>query len=180
MWPLGYGDLYEIWESSKILDLYIYIYIFNRDVSCAYDLSCHCYPSVVLLQTRIVRIIFPCTLLQTDNCCPTTVYRNSQCMWVLINVSGVLRGHYTVDLFYDWNLCFLLWCLSLFLPLNWCFLLCIFDHTLECDILWMYLFLPYCVRKLHNKTVQSIIYINKTASKYAQWFLDMTNIQSWQ
>ena len=36
------------------------------------------------------------------------------------------------------------------------FLLCVFDHILECDILWMYLFLPYRVRKWHNKTVQSI------------------------
>ena len=35
------------------------------------------------------------------------------------------------------------------------FLLCILDHILECDILWMYLFLPYCIRKWHNKTVQS-------------------------
>ena len=30
-----------------------------------------------------------------------------------------------------------------------------FDHILECDILWMYLFLPCCVRKWHNRTVQS-------------------------
>ena len=37
------------------------------------------------------------------------------------------------------------------------FLLCIFYHILECDILSMYLFLTYCVRKWHNKTVQSII-----------------------
>ena len=36
------------------------------------------------------------------------------------------------------------------------FLLCILDHILECDIFLMYLFLPYCVRKWHNKTVQSI------------------------
>ena len=36
------------------------------------------------------------------------------------------------------------------------FLLCIFYRILECDILWMYLFLPYCVRKWHNKTVQPI------------------------
>ena len=43
-----------------------------------------------------------------------------------------------------------------------------FRYILECDILWMYLFLPYCVRKWHNKTVQSINYLapsfNQTSS----------------
>ena len=34
--------------------------------------------------------------------------------------------------------------------------MCICDHVPECDILLMYLFLPYCVRKWHNKPVQSI------------------------
>ena len=62
-----------------------------------------------------------CMVPQTDNCCPTTVYKHLQCMSLLINVSGVLRGHYTIESFYDWKLWFLLWCLSLFLRLYWCF-----------------------------------------------------------
>ena len=36
------------------------------------------------------------------------------------------------------------------------FLLCVFYHILECDILLMYLFLPYRVKKWHNKTFQSL------------------------
>ena len=91
-----------------------------------------------------------------DHCCTTTVYRHLQCMSLLIDVSGVLRGHYTIESFYDRKLWFLLWCLSLFLSLNLCFFIVYFRYLLECDILWMYLFLPYCVRKWHNKTVQSI------------------------
>ena len=118
-------------------------------------MSCHCYPCVVSLKTRIVRILFSCMLPQTDNC-PTTVYRHLQCMSLLIDVSGVLRGHYTIGSFYDRKLWFLLWGLSLFLSLNSCFFIVYFRYILECDILWMYLFLPYCVRKWHNKTVQSI------------------------
>ena len=77
-------------------------------------------------------------------------------MSLLIDVSGVLRKHYTIESFYDRKLWFLLWCLSLFLSLNSCFFTVYFRYILECDILWMYLFLPYCVRKWHNKTVQSI------------------------
>ena len=111
---------------------------------------------VVSLKTRIVRILFSCMLPQTDNCCPTTVYRHLQCMSLWIDVSGVLRRHYTIESFYDRKLWFLLWCLSLFLSLNSCFFIVYFRYILECDILWMYLFLPYCVRKWHNKTVQSI------------------------
>ena len=111
---------------------------------------------VVSLKTRIVRILFSCMLPQTDNCCPTRVYRHLQCMSLLIDVSGVLRRHYTIESFYDRKLWFLLWCLSLSLSLNSCFFTVYFRYILECDILWMYLFLPYCVRKWHNKTVQSI------------------------
>ena len=69
----------------------------HRNVSCTYDMSCHCYPCVVLLKTRIVQILFPCTLPQTENCCPTTVYRNLQCTSLLIYVSGELRRHYTIE-----------------------------------------------------------------------------------
>ena len=74
-------------------------------------------------------------------------------------INGVLRGHYTIESFYDRKLWFLLWCLTLFLSLNSCFFIVYFRYILECDILWMYLFLPYCVRKWHNKTVQSIYMI---------------------
>ena len=98
----------------------------HRNVSCAHGLPCHCYPCVVLLKTRIVRILFFCTLPQTDNWCPTIVYRNLQCMSLWINVSGVLREHYTIESFYDWNMWFLLWCLALFLPLYWCFFIAYF------------------------------------------------------
>ena len=105
---------------------------------------------------RIVRILFSCMLPQIDNCCTTTVYRHLQCMSLLIDVSGVLRGHYTIESFYDRKLWFLLWCLSLFLSLNLCFLLCILDIYLNVIFYECICFLPYCVRKWHNKTVQSI------------------------
>ena len=131
-------------------------------------MSCHCYPCVVSLKTRIVRILFSCMLPQTDNC-PTTVYRHLQCMSLLIDVSGVLRGHYTIESFYDRKLWFLLWGLSLFLSLNSCFFIVYFRYILECDILWMYLFLPYCVRKWHNKTVQSINQSMLTQVGIAMW-----------
>ena len=149
----------------------------HRNVSCAYDLSCYYYPWVVLLKSRIVRIIFSCTLPHADNCYPTTFYRNLHFMSLLINVSGVLRRHCTVESFYDWNLWFLLWCLYLFLPLYGCFFLFrVNDHILQCDILWMYLFLPYCVRKWHDKTVQSLILmiwsnllLQKLALQFYNW-----------
>ena len=50
----------------------------------------------------------------------SAVYRKLQRMSSLINVSGVLRGHYTIESFYDWNVWFLLWCLLSFLPLYCC------------------------------------------------------------
>ena len=100
----------------------------------SYDLSC--YPGVVSLKSRIVRILFFCTLPQADNCCPTTFYRNLQCMSLLINVSGALRGYYTIESFYDWNLRFLLWCLSLFLPLYWLF----FFHCVFLIMYWSVIF----------------------------------------
>ena len=90
---------------------------------------------VVSLKTRIVRILFSCMLPQTDNCCPTTVYRHLQCMSLLIDVSGVLRRHYMIEPFYDRKLWFLLWCLSLLLSLNSCFFIVYFRYILECDIL---------------------------------------------
>ena len=51
-------------------------------------------------------------------------------MSLLINISGVLRGHYTIDSLYDWNVWFLLWCLSSFLPLYWCyFIVCLWSYA---------------------------------------------------
>ena len=58
------------------------------------------------------------------------------------------------------------------------FLWCIFDNVLECDILWMYLFLPYFVRKWHNKTVQSINQsINQRHKDVCQGESDIFDIQ---
>ena len=111
---------------------------------------------VAFYKTRIVRILFSCMFPQTDNCCPTIVYRHLQRMSLLIDVSGVLRGQ-----LYDWIILrlkivvFTVVFVIVFTVKLMLFLLCILDHILECDILWMYLFLPYCVRKWHNKTVQS-------------------------
>ena len=118
---------------------------------------------VVSLKIRIVRILFLCTLPQTDNWCSTTVYRNLQCMSLWINVSSVLREHFTIESFYDWNMWISLWCLSLFLPLYWCFFVVYF---LSCTAVWYFMnvfVLPYCVRKLHYKTVQS-------TNQYITWF----------
>ena len=85
------------------------------------------WPVMILLflfcfvKSRIVRILFFCTLSQAGNFCPTTFYRNLQCLSLLISVSGVLT--WTL---YDWTMLrlgfafFLLWCLSLFLQIYWC------------------------------------------------------------
>ena len=85
--------------------------------------------------------------LKTDNCCPTTFCRYLQCLWC---IAWTLYGW--VMSFYDWNLCFTAVLVIVFNRYTDVFLLCVFDHILECDILWMYLlFLPYCVRKWHKK-----------------------------
>ena len=94
-------------------------------------------------------------LPQTDNCCPTTVYRHLQCMSLLINISGVLRGH-TIESFYAWKLCFLLWCLSLFLPLYWSFIsVYVRSYTWMWYFINVFVFTLLCP-KWHNETVQSI------------------------
>ena len=115
-----------------------------------------CYVIVLFcfVKARIVRLLFSCKLSQADNCCRTTIIQIFAMPVFLISVSGVLHGHYTIDSFYNWNLWLLLWCLSFFLPL-YCLMpfYCVF---------WSYTRVQYfmnvfvCVRKWHNKTVQSI------------------------
>ena len=126
--------------------------------------QCHCYPCVVSLKTRIVWILFSCMLPQTDNCCPTTVYRHLQCMSLLINVSGVLRGHYTIESFYDWKLWFLLWCLSLFLPLYWCFFYRVFQiiylNVIFYECICFYLTVSESdIIKLFNQSINQSIHV---------------------
>ena len=41
-------------------------------------------------------------------------------MAAIYRVYGALSAHYLIEWFYDWNLCFWLWFMSLFLPLYWC------------------------------------------------------------
>ena len=59
-----------------------------------------------LVKTTIVGIQLFCKLSQVDNCCPTTFFRNLQCLSSLFRVRVVLRGHYMIESFYDGNLCF--------------------------------------------------------------------------
>ena len=129
----------------------------HRNVSCAYDLSCYCYPCVDLLKSRIVRILLSCTLPQADNCCPTAFYKNLQCMSSLINVSGALREHHTIESFLRSKFVVftvvLVIVFAVILIFFYCVFLIIYWSVIfyECSC-----FLPYCVWKCHNKTVQSI------------------------
>ena len=112
----------------------------HRNVSCAYD--------VMLSFFRF------CFAKSRINYCSTTFSRNLQCLSLLSSVSGILSGYYMIESYYNWNLWFLLWCLSLFVPLYWCIFIVFWSYTGVWQFMNVFGF--YRVRKWLNKTVQSI------------------------
>ena len=106
----------------------------HRNVSCAYDVSCYCYPCVVLFKTRIVQIFSLARFLKLKIAARQQYIEicNARRYWsmLVVNCVDIIRLKFV----------FFTVMLVIVLPIYWCFLLCTFYHKLECDILWMYLF----------------------------------------
>ena len=86
---------------------------------------------------RIVQILFPCTLPQTENCCPTTVYRNLQCTSLLIYFSGVLHRH-TIEscVFFTVMLVIVF---TVILMLFYCVFFIVYWSVIFYECIWFYL-----------------------------------------
>ena len=141
-----------------------------QNVSGAFDLSCYWYSCFVLLNQKSLRLFSLARILKLKIAARqhSTEICNARRFWSVLVVYcvDIMRlNHFTMEIcvFY----CAACHCFHCYTDV---FSLCVFYHILECDILWMYLFLPYCVRKWHYKTVQSIVFQNiKLMGSFLAW-----------